>query len=418
MKALKVSLVIVAAVVMIIGFSGYAGAFHSGGVAECTGCHSMHSANQAGGQGSAYLLIGSDQSSTCLNCHQNSADTGPSSYHISTIDSKLTGTAPLQRTPGGDFAWLKKSFTMTIRNATTTEAGSSHGHNIIAADYGYVADSTNTVAPGGTMSSSNLGCHSCHDPHGKFRRLSTGVIATTGAPIIASGSYHNSVDPAAGQAVGVYRLLAGGGYSRGGSSFNPGLLPPTAVVHSTYNRSEATTQTRVAYGKGMSDWCASCHPNMHANSGRFVHPVNENLGGIANNYNQYIGSGNMTGTQASSYLSLVPYEENSTDYAALKALAATSGSASIAGPSAGAQVACISCHKAHASGFPEMTRWNNDGEFITYNGLWPGTDSTPSQPQFARGRLAAEMQGAYNDIPATKFATYQRSLCNKCHAQD
>jgi hypothetical protein len=33
-------------------------------------------------------------------------------------------------------------------------------------------------------------------------------------------------------------------------------------------------------------------------------------------------------------------------------------------------------------------------------------------------RTAAEIQAAYYDRPATKFATYQRVYCNKCHAKD
>ena len=53
MKGLKVSLVIMAAALLTIGLSGMAYAFHSGGVAECGGCHSMH-APKAGG---AFLLI-------------------------------------------------------------------------------------------------------------------------------------------------------------------------------------------------------------------------------------------------------------------------------------------------------------------------------------------------------------------------
>jgi len=34
------------------------------------------------------------------------------------------------------------------------------------------------------------------------------------------------------------------------------------------------------------------------------------------------------------------------------------------------------------------------------------------------GRTAIETQGAYYDRPSTVFATYQKSLCNKCHAKD
>jgi len=54
---------------------------------------------------------------------------------------------------------------------------------------------------------------------------------------------------------------------------------------------------------------------------------------------------------------------------------------------------------------------------LTYAGLWPSTtNGTPVQ--YARGRAEGEMQQAYYDrLPGT-FATYQRSLCNKCHIQD
>lgn len=415
MQRFKLGFVIMAAAMITAGLTGTSEAFHSGGVAECVGCHSMHSAPP----NSSFLLQGTDPSSACLNCHQHAGDTGPSSYHVSTAEADMpSGVAPLQRSPGGDFGWLKKTYTFTVRGTTTTEDGATHGHNVVAADYGYVSDPTNTQSPGGSYPAAQLGCTSCHHPHGKYRRLSDGTVNNTGAPIIASGSYHNSLDPAAGEAVGVYRLLVGKGYSRAGTTFT--VDPPAAVVNSSYNRSEATGQTRVAYGKGMGLWCATCHADMHTNSGRLVHPVDQNMGStVVGLYNSYVKTGDLTGSQSASYLSLVPYQENSSDYAALKALAAVSGTATLAGPtSSTAQVFCLSCHRAHASGFVEMSRWNNEGEFLTYAGKWPGTDTTADRPQFARGRLGAETQAAYYDRPASVFATYQRSLCNKCHAQD
>ena len=67
-------------------------AFHSGGVAECGGCHSMHSP-EAGG---SFLLIGTDQSSTCLTCHEHAGDTGPRSYHVSTRRRRHAGRARLR----------------------------------------------------------------------------------------------------------------------------------------------------------------------------------------------------------------------------------------------------------------------------------------------------------------------------------
>lgn len=410
MKAVKISIVVLSAALLAIGIGTTASAFHSGGVAECGGCHSMHTPAAAG----SFLMVGTDQSSTCLSCHEKAGDTGPNGYHVSTAAADMpTGTAPLQRTPGGDFGWLKKTYVFAVRGTTTTEDGATHGHNIVAADKGYTVDPTNTTAPGGTFPSAQLACNSCHDPHGKYRRLSDGTIVTTGAPIIGSGSYNSSTVPGAGQAVGAYRLLAGNGYAKGGVTFS-GV--PAAVTPSTYNRTEAVTQTRTAYGVGTAsgqatwgNWCKTCHPDMHS-IGNYVHPVDQGLGStIANIYGTYVKSGDLTGTAASSFSSLVPFSSNMGDFATLSALAKNDDTA-LAGPSSADQVNCMSCHRAHATGFPEMLRWNMENEFMVKNGVYQVSE---------RGRTTSGEQAAgYYDRPVTKFASYQRALCNKCHAQD
>ncbi len=415
MKIVKLSLVVFAALVIAFGLSGVANAFHSGGVAECMGCHNIHDAKS-----SSSLLSGTDISSTCINCH---GATGASSYHIVTPDADMpAGTPPGNRTPGGDFGWLKKTYTYSPRTGTTTtDAGEGHGHNIVAIDFTYTADSSNLTAPGGDMVATQLSCNSCHDNHGKLRRLSDGTFAITGAPIIASGSYNNSVTPALGQAVGAYRLLRGPG-STAGSGGKTFTAVFNAVVPSTYNRSEAVTPTRVAYGAGISDWCATCHPDMHSGtSSKMTHPINQGLGSsVAANYNAYIGSGNMSGVSTTSYDSIVPFQtDNSTDYAALKLLAVNDGSNNN-GPATSDRVMCLSCHRAHATGFEFMGRWNNANEFMAADGVWPGTDS-PSTianlAKYAQGRTVAETTKAYNDT-TMHYSSYQRSLCNKCHAKD
>lgn len=420
MRTIRLAMLTLTALALV-GFGGAAYAFHSGGVAECGGCHSMHSPDPDG----EFLLIGGDQSSTCLSCHENAADTGPSSYHVSTADAKLgAGLAPLQRNPGGDFGWLKKTYTFTVRGTTTVEDGATHGHNVIAADKNYVIDPVNLTAPGGTFDSSTLGCQSCHDPHGRYRRLNDGTIATSGAPIIASGSYGTNSTPgyaeppAVGTALGAYRLLAGSGYA---AAPFPGV--PAAKAPSTYNRTEAATQTRVAYGVSgttghttWGNWCGACHPDMHS-SGNYVHPVDEALDGLAGVYDTYVKSGDLSGSNGTAFTSLVPFVEDQANYATLAAHAVNNDTF-LNGPATTAQVSCLSCHRAHASGWEYALRWNMEGEFITYNSLYPGTDSTPTAPQFARGRLSTETQAAYYDRPVTKFASYQRVLCNKCHAKD
>ncbi len=366
MKIVKFSLILVAAFAVIIGLSTASYAFHSGGVAECMGCHDIHD-----GQSASALLIAGDITSTCANasCH-GSPSAG--SYHILT-PTVTAGVPPLQMTPGGDFGWLLKTYTWSPRSgSSSTELGERHGHNVVAVALpGYVADAQNTTAPGGDMDATQLSCNSCHDNHGKLRRLSTGAMATTGAPIIGSGSYTNSTLPAAGQAVGVFRLLRGPG-STAGSGGKTFTATFQRFVASTYNRTEAVSQTAEAYGAGISDWCATCHPDMHsATSTKLTHPVNQGFSAaVAANYNAYLGSG-LTG--ASGFDTIVPFQtDNTSDMAALQTAANTVN----AQAATSSRVMCLSCHRAHATGFAHMTRWQNEGEFIAADGVWPGTDST------------------------------------------
>ena len=61
-----------------------------------------------------------------------------------------------------------------------------------------------------------------------------------------------------------------------------------------------------------------------------------------------------------------------------------------------------------ASAFPDMLRWNMEGELITTAGVY-GT---------GRGRTEAEWVASYYDRQPTMWASYQRVLCNKCHGKD
>ena len=189
-----------------------------------------------------------------------------------------------------------------------------------------------------------------------------------------------------------------------------------AVAPSTYNQKEDVNQVRVAYGNAGGNtwgaWCGTCHPVMHSGSD-FVHPVDRSLGStVTANYNMYVKSGDLTGTNATSFSSLTPFVENTGDITTLKSHASNAGAASKFGPSTSDQVSCLSCHRAHASGFKEMLRFGMENEFMVLNGQYTGSVAV------GQGRTETEMAGAYYDRPATTFASYQRVLCNKCHAKD
>lgn len=300
---------------------------------------------------------------------------------------------PSQLTPGGDFGYLKKSYSWkSPTGQIEVSPGEKHGHNIVAEDYGYEADGKNIATPRGIYPGDKLSCISCHDPHGK----------------IAS----------AADVGGAYRMLGGSGYK---SSSAPGLVfnidPPVAVVPRDYNRSEAETDTRVAYGKGMSEWCSNCHTGGCA--GNYGHPVCGSARftmEIISNYNAYVKSGDINGRADASYTSLAPFEEG-TDDAALLALHAKNDGSYARGPDYRSVVMCLTCHRAHASAWDHITRWNMSTEFIVHNGTYPGINNN-APAQYAQGRTLAETQRAFYERPSSRFAAYQRSLCNKCHLRD
>ena len=429
----------VVALALAAGLVTDARAFHSGGVGECEGCHSMHNSFESSAnvtsmaqyQSGPYLLKARDQSGACLNCH-HASDTAPNGYHVSTAGiAPLDSTTPVEVTPGGDFAWLKKTMSGSVRNTPTTWDGDRHGHNVIAVDFGYSQDKLQSSSPGGNYPAASLACISCHDPHGRYRRFADGSQATTGLPIFDSGSYSTSASPIAGvSAVGAYRLLAGVGYQpkslAGSHAF--GSPSPDAVAPPAYNKLETsntdpTLQTIVAYGRGMSEWCANCHVAMHESSYTsgmkgLVHPAGNGAkltAAIAANYNAYVSSGVMTST-GPAYSTLAPYELGSGDYdGVLKPFVASPTRASTAN-----NVMCLSCHRSHASAFQSKANSSHGSEFLTIADASSAAmyDSSTTESSINMGYSAAQQQQAYYGRPASVFGPYARSYCNKCHAKD
>jgi predicted CXXCH cytochrome family protein len=156
---------------------------------------------------------------------------------------------------------------------------------------------------------------------------------------------------------------------------------------------------------------------MHSAVGSLIHPADQQLGSaVISIYNSYVKTGDLTGSQATSYLSLVPFQMDDTAGMATLKAAVTS----TAGPASGDRIMCLSCHRAHASGWDGMLRFPVGTTFMTVadgsgNPVYPAPGTNPVD---AMGRTTQEFQKALYDRPPTKFAAFQRTLCNKCHAGD
>jgi predicted CXXCH cytochrome family protein len=378
MKLRQLAFTFASVAALISALPPAAGAFHGGGVGACEECHDLHA---TGGQPEG-LLRGSDPSSTCLRCHAELLE-------LHNVLSEDGSSFPA----GGDFYWLTRSYSWVEDGRVRTSPGDSHGHNVVAVDYGLNSDAGLAVAPGGDYPASQLSCISCHDPHGQLSGDGNGST-----PISRSGSYP-SASPEEG-VPGNYRLLGGRGYGTSGTTFSNGA--PVAVSPTDWRETDVN---HVDYGSGMSEWCANCHSAMHG-EGVAQHPAGEAAvftGETAALYGAYTRTGELSGSPDSSYLALVPFERGDADPSFLDP-------ASTLGPEAGvSNVMCLTCHRAHASAFRSMGRWDLNATFLAKSHPAVGDE----------GAGADDAQNSYygRDMVA-EFGSYQRSLCNKCHVGD
>jgi hypothetical protein len=364
MKTIKLLFGLSAAVLLCLGFGTTALAFHDEGVAHCDGCHTMHNSQDGDPITTTpgdFLLKGSDPSSTCLACHASAGQFAGGFGYGS----------------GGDYYWVTKTFNWITRNRPQTSTGDSHGHNIIAMDFqGLESDDAELglIPPGDTGPlPAQLACTSCHDPHGR-----------QGNPL----------------------LLWGVGDTRGGKTFvNDAPVIESPGRSTTETRSPVSDTEHSAFGSGMSPWCANCHTNfIEADK---MHPVDQGLGSrIADNYNKYVSTDVIDPSNGpNSYWEHVPFETNE----AQDALDINR----TAGPDGSSQVMCLSCHRAHASAFPDIGRWYFAATFINQESRPLGASPPPGEDPDD-----GSVDDVNNKYYGKPWTDEQRSLCNKCHIND
>jgi hypothetical protein len=359
----RVHVILIASVFIIIGLTGISYSFHSG--MECWECHNNHKS--------------SDPTSTCLTCHKVPSQekrNGCLNCHPLDLDAVIARTPVVfsddgsAMTPGGDFFWLKKNFAWTsTQGVQKVVIGDNHGHNIISKSFDLSQDGGFSKAPYGTYPSSKLTCCSCHNPHEDRSKT--------------------------------FRLLGGASYNGMLSGFSFSHDAPIAASDPS-NRYIENEFHHVAYGSGMSEWCSNCH--VDARKGNHSHPTGKNaqMKELSDKYNTYSSSGYTTNSKGTAYLFLVPFETGSEEASSLDPL-------SMSGPGYNANVMCLSCHRAHASAFSSIGRWDFDAEHLH--------ESHPAKGDI--GVTDSDAQYSYYGIDVMlKFGDKQKSLCNKCHLSD
>jgi len=310
---------------LVASLGGPASGFHDGGAGRCDGCHVMHDGNVSPGPAGDVLLVAVSPSDVCLGCHDDSV-------------GAVMGGDPLVPPPergGGNFVFLlEDNLNDAADGLTNPISGDAAGHSIIAPGRGLSADVRHTLAPGGTFPSFELGCTSCHDPHGNDN----------------------------------FRMLYGADPVQGGVTY---FASPAPVAVGRSLSATESNSSHTAYKSGMSEWCGNCHGQYHDGTfSALEHPNGTNMDSdIVAQYNVYDGDANPTGgSSMTAYLAAVPFEDPGP----------TTSTSSTQGPTSLSRVMCLTCHRAHASSAPAAGRWDFNVSKLSEDGNVSSSYAIPS----------------------------------------
>jgi cytochrome c553 len=297
--------------------------------------------------GAPGLLIEETPSDVCLRCHGSE-------------EGAVLGTNPLAPPPergAGNFVFLfETNLNDAPDGASNIIPGDTGGHNLVAPGHGLAADTRHSLSPGGSFPAGEMGCTSCHDPHGNDG----------------------------------FRHLHGTGPVQGGLEVFSYPAPDAEGI--ALDGAGESGNNHTAYRGGMSDWCGNCHGQYHDDIQTPVvpgggepleHPSDQPMDGqIRSRYNAYNGDDDpLGGTVATAYLTAAPFEDRSNT------------TTSSSGPGGGGRVMCLTCHRAHATSSPAALRWDFRVAFLDLDGA---------------------VSGSY-PIPNPYLSPTQGTLCSKCH---
>ncbi|MBE0425676.1 MAG: hypothetical protein IBX72_03410 [Nitrospirae bacterium] len=325
----------------------------------CSNCHTMHNSQQ--GAHMQYLAPGEEDigpkgallRGTCLGCH--TATDG------STWKSSITGAPIVFNTSEPVFNEAKG---LAAGNFYWVQTEDTKGHNIFS------QDSKLSVAPG-DMGFSGCGTNNCHTNF-HLAVSGTGNPALDGKQgctkchmvnTVGPKGFHHKDDGTGTKYVdtaekGWYRFLeghmSGSGHGVAGIEDDDWQYTYSSTDHNEYLGSQVSG----GYGFGglgntMTAYCTGCHGVFHDNQGTaspwLRHPSDKILP-TSGEYAAY-----------TTYDPLVPVARPSSfDW--------EGGPSSMVSGTHGDMVMCLSCHRAHASPYFKMMRWDYRG--------WPGSGAT------------------------------------------
>lgn len=404
--------------------------YHSYDGLVCGDCHTLHNSEDGAavaldGGPNKELLKRGNWTDMCLSCHmqgQNTsataalpdvADTG----WIAPIVMTLDGVDPAGvAMPGGDFYYSNINEKMGHNPAYSAgEVGGTASSVMMAAD-SVLGD----VPPGGIIDGDDeWGCHSCHGMHSRFSSSYTAwrqVQRKVNGKVVSGDVTGFGVETAAGNkgmTEASFEPIKSN--SRGdvqGTLYVDTRADGNPVEGASLFADESDTNKNV-YRGGFSSFCAACHGDFHGGNGEAENVANANTNPDADGRwmrhptNIVMADKNTTGLGSrkygtNSYTAQVTNSQGTSPnpegydwrYPLIQAdgdFTVTVAGTGVTVPDASldtSRLSCLTCHKAHATQYENMTRWDATGHAFIADGALDmnGIASNGDNPAFGCGK--------------------------------
>lgn len=397
------------------------GQYHSYDGLVCTDCHTLH--NSEGGAAVALdggpngeLLVRGNWTDMCLSCHKEGQNTSATAALPSVANTgwtapivmTLTGTAPGGVSmPGGDFYYSnldpKKGHNPAYSNHEVDGTPSSV---FMAADPTLLDN-----PPGGTLAIAEWSCHSCHGMHARFsdsyaswRQLQrqvnginvTGDTSALGVETVPGNKAQNAAyEPIKSNSRGD---IQGTNYVNKRKDGNDLEAADLFAAESDSNKN--------VYRGGFSSFCSACHGDFHGGltesratnntntrvAGSWVrHPTNVKMNEAGSKYTMTASySKAMSNSQGNNpnplgYDWRYPLVQPDASFIVKSTVPSMTDATTAIGDD---RIMCLTCHKAHATQYENMTRWDTNGHaFLPVGGTdLDGTASIGDNPAYGCGK--------------------------------
>lgn len=402
--------------------------YHSYDGLICTDCHTLH--NSEGGariagnkaqSGSTdwspgpyrELLKKGDWTDMCLSCHKDGYNTSATADLVGVENTgwtapvvmTLNGAVPAGKSmPAGDF-YYSNDDPKKGHNPAYTKGSAVATSKLMAADTTLTND-----PPGGTITDGEWSCHSCHGMHSRFsgsytawrqvKRKVNGVVVTGdvsgfGVETTAGGEVQNaSYEPIKSNSRGDIQTMNYVNFRKDG---NPLEGADLFAAYGDTNKN--------VYRGGFSSFCAACHGDFHGGNGEtrttdngktrvdgtwLRHPTNVKMNeagskyGIAT-YKVVVSNAQSNNPNPVGYDWKYPLIQPDADFT----VKSTEASATVAATAIGdSRMSCLTCHKAHATQYENMTRWDTNAHSFIASGAtdFEGEASIGDNPAYGCGK--------------------------------